>query len=336
MLAGETETARCERRDILTRRTLVGSSMAAMLLMAPGKAGNAQDATPAATREVEDQMGPVTLPIHPQRVIANGNTTIGNMIALGMKPIGGDYNTNSIPRYLGDQMEGIVDVTAEDGIDIEKALALDPDLIIAIWGSGGEGWNEELCARYKAAVTTFCYEQSYTYKEDLEQNVRDTAYALNIEDKADEVLGEFNRRIADLKQKVSDSGFTDKPVSVVRVFDSGGYSIRIGTSESIVFRAVGIPQPPDQQAPEDFAIDLSLENLDVLNQAYALVIYIDDTSTVVQDEILSNEVWQLVDAVRENRVVFVNSGVWNSIDILGAMAIMDDVESLLLPLATEG
>lgn len=321
--------------EALTRRKLISGGLAAALVVASGGSIAAQDATPAAMRELVDKMGTVLVPSRPKRVVANNNATIGNMLALGMKPIGADFNINSIPRYLGDQMEGIVDVTAEDGIDLEKALALDPDLIIAIWGSGGEGWNQEACERYKAAVPTFCYEQNYVYEEEIKQNLRDVALALGLEANADDVLAQFDQRVADLKQKVLDAGFDEKPVSVVRIHGNGNYSIRVGTSESIIFRAVGIPQPPDQQDPEDFSLELSLERLDLLNQAYALVVYIDDTAPVTPEEILNSNVWGLLTPVRENRVIFVSSGVWNSIDILGAMAIMDDVESLLLPLAAE-
>jgi iron complex transport system substrate-binding protein len=333
-LAGWTAAERRTLLEALTRRKFLTASMAAFLVAHDD--GKAQHGTPAATRKVVDKMGTVLVPSRLQRVIANNNATIGNMLALGMKPIGADFNTHSIPRYLGDQMEGIVDVTGEDGIDIEKALALDPDLIIAIWGIGGEGGNQQACERYKAAVATFCYKQNYVYEEDLKQNVRDVALALGVEARAGEVLAEFDRRVAALRHKVRESGFDDKPVSVVRVFDNGNYSIRVGTSESIIFRAVGIPQPPGQQNPEDFAIDLSLEHLDVLNQAYAVVVYIDDTSQVKPDQILNNDVWRLLTPVRMNRIVFVSSGVWNSIDILGAEAIVDDVESMLIPLAIEG
>lgn len=298
--------------------------------------GTEEPATEASgTRELEDMLGPVTVPAKPERVIA-GNTALGNMLALGVKPIGTDINVNSVPHYLADQMEGIVEVTGETGIDIEKALSLNPDLMIAISGSAGELWNREDCERYKEFVTTFCYDQSYVYEEDIKNNVVQVAHALGIEERADEVLAEFDARVADLKQKVIDAGFDDKPVTVVRIFQDGNYSIRIGTSESIIFRAVGIPQPPGQQEPEDFSIDLSLERLDVLNEAYAVVVYIDDNSSVTESDILNNEVWQSLTPVQEDRVVFVSSGVWNSIDIQGAHAIMDDVENLILPLAQQG
>jgi ABC-type Fe3+-hydroxamate transport system substrate-binding protein len=320
----------------LTRRRVISGGFATIYAATAATRVRGQEASPVATRQVVDPTGPVTVPAHPQRVIAEGNSTLGNMIALGMKPVGAAMNTNSLPFFLADQIEGIVSVNGESGIDIEKALSLNPDLLIAIWGSGDQGWNMENVDTYKEAVTTFCYEQNYVYEEDIKQNVLDIAVALGVEDRAAAVLKAYDDRVAKLRQAVLDVGFNDKPVTVVRVFNDGGYSIRVGTSESIIFRAVGIPQPEGQRNPEDFSLELSLERLDVLNSAYAVIIYIDDNSAVKAEEMLDNPVWQSVTAVREKRVIFVNSGVWNSIEILGAMAIMDDVENLLLPLAQAG
>jgi ABC-type Fe3+-hydroxamate transport system substrate-binding protein len=314
------------------RHMIVVSAAAALFASATATAASAQETS---TREVEDMMGSVTFPLNPKRVIVDSSSTLGNMLAMRAKPIGTSVNPNSVPTYLADLTDGIADVTGEDGIDLEKALALNPDLVIAVWGSDGEGWNQENCQLYKQAVATYAYEHNYVYEEDLKLNVRDVALVLNMEAAGEQVVAEFDRRLADLRQKVVDAGFEDKPITVVRVFEDGNYSIRIGTSESIVFRAVGIPQPPDQQNPEDFAINLSLERLDVLNQAYAVVVYLDDNAELTKDDILNNEVWQALTPVRERRIVFVNSGIWNSIEILGALAIMDDIESLILPLAAE-
>jgi iron complex transport system substrate-binding protein len=138
--------------------------------------------------------------------------------------------------------------------------------------------------------------------------------------------------VTDLRHKVTTAGFNEKPVSVVRFMQSAIW-LSFGTSESIVFRAVGIPQPEGQQNPEEFGIELSLERLDLLNSAYALVIYVDDNAEITQEDILSDPLWQSVAPIREGRIIFVNSGIWNSIEMPGAMAIMDDVEHLLLPLA---
>ncbi len=99
--------------------------------------------------------------------------------------------------------------------------------------------------------------------------------------------------------------------------------------------ANGIQQPEGQQDPKEFGIEPSLERLDILNSAYALVCYVDDNAGITPEDILNDPLWQSVTAIRDGRVIFVNSGVWNSIEIPGVMAIMDDVENVLLPLAKE-
>lgn len=323
--------------EATSRRAVIAAALGAGLVITTGTGALGQDESPVAMREIVDKIGPVAVPAYPRRVVVEGNSTLGNMLALGLKPIGASMNQNSLPTFLADQIDGITDVSGESGMDIEKALALNPDLIIAIWGAGGRDWNLENVERYKAALpATFCYEQNYVYEEDIKKNVSDIAIALGVEDRADEVLAAYDKRVAELRQAVIDVGFDDKPVTVVRVFQDGNYSIRIGTSESIIFRAIGIPQPEGQQNPEDFALELSIEHLGVLNSAYAVIVYIDDNSRVTPDEMLSHDLWASLEPVRENRVIFVNSGIWNSIELPGAMAIMDDVENLLLPLAQAG
>lgn len=322
----------------MTRRRVVIAGVSAALAAAAPASLQAQEATPAAMREVVDRTGPVTIPAQPQRVVVDGNSTLGNMIALGMKPIAAAMNPNSLPTFLADQIEGVVDVrdASAEAIDIELALSLDPDLIITYWGSGGQGWNLENVERYKQALSaTFAYEQSYTYEEEIKQNLIEVARALNVEDRAAGVLAAYDARVAELRQAVLDVGFDDKPVTVVRIMSGDSLWIPFGTSESIVFRAIGIPQPEGQQSPEEFGIELSLERLDILNDAYALVIYVDDNAALTEEAILGNPIWQSVTPIREGRVIFVNSGIWNSIEIPGVMAIMDDVENLLLPLASK-
>lgn len=322
---------------ITRRRIVIGGAGATLFAVSP-KGVRGQEATPVAMRQLTDRMGPVEVPLHPQRVIVEGNSTLGNMIALGMKPVGASMNPNSLPAFLKEQIDGVVDVEDQSvgALDIELALTLNPDLIIAYWGSDDQGWNQENVERYKQAVpATYAYEQNYSYEEDIKQNLVDVAIALNVEDRAQAVLDAYDARVAELAEKVTAAGFNDKPVSVVR-FMKDAIWVAWGTSESIVFRAVGIPQPEGQQDPKEFGMEISLERLDILSGAYALVIYIDDNASINKDEIINNPIWQSVDAIREGRVIFVNSGVWNSIEIPGVMAIMDDVENLLLPLAEEG
>lgn len=45
-----------------------------------------------------------------------------------------------------------------------------------------------------------------------------------------------------------------------------------------------------------------------------------------QEKVESSPLWSTLPAVREGRVHYVNSGIWNSIDIDGFELILDDIE----------
>jgi iron complex transport system substrate-binding protein len=282
------------------------------------------------TTVIKDFYGPVTLPSKPTRVVAAESVTLSNLIALGIKPIGAAVNRNSLPHYLADQMVGVEDVTADEGLDLEKALSLEPDLIITSVGSAEDQWDKESYEKYKAAVATFGYTHGYTYIEELQHNVDEIARAVDRRDRARELMRAYEDRTKELKERVRRSGLTDTPVSVVRLSQDANYSIRIGTSESIAFRALGITQPEGQRDPDKFSIEFSLERLAILNQADTVFVYVDDNASAERAAVVDSPLWRSLEPVRRGRVHFVNSGVWNSIDIPGLMVILDDIEKFFL------
>ncbi|WP_460707695.1 TroA family protein [Myceligenerans halotolerans] len=115
-----------------------------------------------------------------------------------------------------------------------------------------------------------------------------------------------------LKARVEAAGLTEQPVSTLRLSEDGSYSIRIGTSESIAYRALGVAQPEGQTDPDDFSIDVGEENLDLLDSAHTLFVYVDDTADGEREKVESSPLWKTLPAVENNRVHFVDSGVWNS------------------------
>jgi iron complex transport system substrate-binding protein len=290
--------------------------------------GGGNDAS--ATREIEDYFGTVEIPTDPQRIIAGDGATLGNLFALGVKPVGAAANTNSLPHHLSAQMEGVVDIREGDDINWEKVLAQDPDLFITFAGFEDDAWNKKMYDKAADAIPTFGYVYNYVYLEEIKRNFTEIARAVNKEDEAAQRLAELDERIAELKARVKEAGLTDEPVSVLRVGEDGWRSIRIGTSESIAFRALGIAQPEGQTDPEDFSIDISEENLDLLDSAHTLFVYVDDTAEGEQEKVESSPLWSTLPAVKAGRVHYVNSGIWNSIDIDGFELILDDIETYFI------
>jgi iron complex transport system substrate-binding protein len=291
-----------------------------------GKAAEA-----STTRSIEDYFGTVEVPSEPQRVVAGDGGTLGNVFALGVTPVAAAANANSLPRHLAEQMEGVVDIREGDGINWEKMLAASPDLFLTFAGSAEDPWNKELYDQAAdTGVPTFGYEYNYVQLEQLKKNFTEVARALDKEDVAEERLAQLDARLAELKERVAAAGLTDKPVSVLRVSAEGSRSIRIGTAESIAFRALGIAQPTGQQNPDDFSIEISEENLGILDSADTLFVYVDDTAEGEREKVESSPLWKALPAVQEGRVHYVSSGVWNSLDIEGFELLLDDIEKYFI------
>lgn len=322
-------TALAPQVDNATRREFLALLGAAGLLAA-GCASDRGVEPEGETRTLEDFFGATAIPANPQRIVAGDDTTMASMLALGVTPIAAAYNYNSLPKHLASQTTGVSDITSEDGFDLEKALALDPDLIIMVAGLVGDPFNEEAYWQAKAAVPSFAYQYGYVYIEDITTNLAEVGRALQKESAADTLIAQFRQRAAELRARVEAAGLANKPVSTVRLSAEGNYSIRIGSSESIAFRALGMSQPEGQRDPEEFRIDLSLENLTILNSADSLFVYVDDNAPEERDRVLTSPLWATLRPVQEGKIHFVDSGIWNSLDLTGLNLILDDIEKFFI------
>ncbi|MEM9465167.1 MAG: iron-siderophore ABC transporter substrate-binding protein [Actinomycetota bacterium] len=270
----------------------------------------------------------VTIPAVPERVFAGDDTSLANLLELGVRPVGMAVNPNAVPDFLADQLEGIVDVSADTGlrINIEALAALEPDLII------GPG-TPLLQLQYELATEiapTYAYRYGYASSDELRTNLTDVARLFSLEDRAAEIIEELDTRIADLRSRLAASEVAGEPVSVLRVFaDGAGLSLRHGTTESVLMAEIGIERPANQQSIEGFATDVSLETLTDVD-AYAIYVYVDDPfDTSAYDEMLASPLWQTLDAVQNDRVFLVDGGIWNGISIAAAHLILDDLERTL-------
>ncbi|WP_460703821.1 iron-siderophore ABC transporter substrate-binding protein [Myceligenerans halotolerans] len=313
-------------------------ALAVTLALSACAGGGEPAATGAATpttHEIEDYFGTVEIPADPQRVVAADPVSLNLMLALGVQPVAASFNPNSIPEHLGGQADGIVNIAGAGGgfePDLEAALAQEPDLIVVAAGYTGEGdeaWNKQTYDQATASgVPTFgfAYDDGVSL-DDVRNGVTEVAGALGKAEEGERLLANLEERMAGLADRVEAAGLSGKPVSAVRLSDGGNYSIRVGTGESIVFRALGVAQPEGQRDPSMFRIELSEENLDLLEAADTIFVYVDDNAAAEREEFISSPLWPTLPAVEAGRVHWVNSGVWNSSDPVGLGKILDDIET---------
>lgn len=268
----------------------------------------------------------VEVPSNPEKIIAADDTALGNLLALGVTPVATGVNTLSVPDFLGSQLDGVEDISVEDEpyISRERVLEIEPDLIFQF----GADFSEDRCNQLRELATTYCYRYGYVTMDEIRTNLTEVAHALGMDAQGQEIVDDLDARIAEMAQRISDAGLNDQPVSILRV-GADWYSVRFGTVPSALMRDLGIARPEDQVSYEDFAFDLSLENLDQID-GYGLFVYVDSDGADDMAALESNPLWERLDVVQNDRVWMVDSGVWNGISVPAAHAILDDIEATFL------
>lgn len=279
---------------------------------------NAQD-----MREIESVLGPTEAPANSERIYVDDPWMLGNVLALGARPIVTGVFGEANLDHLGN-LDGIEVVPF--GASAEKIASYDPDLVIGRTGSGG--WNEDRCAQFSKVTSGYCYKYVYNSLEDLESNLLHVADALNLKDKATELISEQTARIAGLHERVSATGLSDQRVSVIRVGDDN-YSFRIA-KEAIAFKELGINLPEGQMNPtETWEIPFSLENLDIAQADVVFVMAdqgVEEQLAALQD----NPLYATLPAVRNEKIYFVDTGVWIGGDFISENLVLDQIEERLI------
>ena len=316
-----------------TRRAVVAGGIGATLALL--SAVRPASAFQAGEHEVEDAFGPATVPEHPRRVVAVRHHDVGNMLALGVVPVGivPDASEFPLPEQAA-MLKGVANVRADTDwmLDIEKAMALEPDLILEMSGQAGDPWNEETCSLAKEAATTLCFPYGYTHEDEIMQNMRNVGLALGREEEAQRQIAAFEARVAELQAVVEAADAGDKPVATIIWQGAGNFFVPVDRSANMILRTLGLAQPDFQADPTAGEVQLSFENLAQLNAADTVLVLLEGAGT--QEELKASPVWQLLEPVQNERVIFLDAHRWGWEYLPILMTMLDDVETTLLPVLT--
>lgn len=308
----------------LNRRDLLAAGLAVSIAALAGCAGSAADSAPspsATAHTVTDFLGETTIPVQPQRVVADSVSIYAHLFALGITPVAAALPGGISTSYFAPKNDPIRNVVADDGwtIDLEKALALDPDLVVAV----GADYNTDNCQRYRAAVSTYCFEEGYRDIDEVKRNFLALGAALGRSDQALDAIADYDAKVADAKERLVPKLGEIGPVGVVR-FDSGGFiGIRRDDIHNAVFDSLGLSEPEWPPAGESGYVELSLESLEVLNGAQTLFVTTDDDVDIDETKVFSSKIWRQVKPVAAERAFFV--GAWNGSDLLQLNRMVDDL-----------
>ncbi len=271
------------------------------------------------TRIVEDEFGKVEIPTNPQRVAAIYLEDY--LTALEVKPVVQWYHPSwGKQDYLGLDVPNF-DITGS----MESLLQAKPDLII-VDGAADKAKYEE----YSKVAPT------YRLKEDILQDPREIvktiADVLNIPEKANKIVDQYEQRVSNLKAKLDES-VGDETVAVVRLNVTDNTLALFGVKNrysGYIYTETGLTPHPWARDMTEFHEVLSEEAISELDADHIILFPSNGTweSEENQESIkwLDSTLWKTLPAVKNGQVYIADRTYWQSGAITANLLKYDDLE----------
>lgn len=273
-------------------------------------------------RTVRHAMGETKIDTAPKRVVTLDTGELDAMAELGIKPVGVvDYGADGLPQYFEPaEIEGVKVVGTIQAPNLEAIAALKPDLILS-----SKLRHEALYPQLsQIAPTVFAERPGVTWK----QNFTLYSQAVGKEAEAEKTVERYNERVADLTSTFP----KDRPeVSVVRVMADGNVRLyQRANFLGVLLTDLGMPRP-DPQNVDDFAAEVSLEQLDQADGDLIIFAVFDALKNTHDDAVTSSPIWKQLKGVKAGKVETVDDQTWiGGIGYHAAFAVMDQLEKILV------
>ena len=276
-------------------------------------------------REIQHAMGTITVKENPLRIIVLTNEATDHLLALGIKPVGAVQSWWGDPyfEYLQGDLQDVPVVGDELQPSLEKIAALKPDLII-----GSKIRHKNIYIQLSQIAPTV---YSETLGADWKKNFNLYAKAVDREEKAQQLIVQWDRRVADFQAKMGDK--LNKEVSIVRFLPGQARIFHRDNFAGKILAEIGFKRPPSQQQ-DKFADKVSLENISQLDGDIIFYMTFDPKSSESNEQTqkwLENPLWQSLQAAKDKQVYQVDDVYWNTGGgIQAANKMLDDLYEYLL------
>lgn len=307
-------------------RQFLLSLLIAVLIVACNHASVPETAPSSNCRTVNHVAGKTCVPIEPKRLIVLGIATMGDALALGVKPVGTIlyFDKNNSPSYLEGKLDGIETVGLPYQPNLETILTLNPDLIISMYPD--QAPYEQLSQIAPTVVDDWKGFPSW------KEHFNFVARVLGKTEKAEQVWAHYERRIQDLRTALGDN-YQDIEVSFVHIC-CGSVALDVKNSFSgIILEDIGLSRPPVQDVVADSGIVSLSEEL--LMNIDGDIIFVavdreDDEAEKLLKQLQQKPLWNNLRVVQQGRVYPVNYPTWRGGNPLAANAIIDDLFKYLV------
>lgn len=282
------------------------------------------ESTEPQTKIFKDLKGDIEVPVNPERIVSI--THLGDLLALGVKPVGGGSLAIENSVLLADELEGVVNV---GDVNVEKVLELNPDLIIVPSYYPAE--NVEQLAKIAPTVTL-----ATTGWEGIDplEEVKTMGELIGREKEAEEFITRYQQKAEEAKQKIAEVIGSDETIGTYSIWANnfwvwpttrdGGYNL---------YEMFGLSPLPKIEADafSGTGIDISLEVLpDYAADHMFVTVYEPDGGAERAKEIMDGALWKNLPAVQNNHVYLLDMTEFWMVDGLNLEKQVDILTDLIV------
>ncbi|MFF2484614.1 AraC family transcriptional regulator [Paenibacillus sp. NPDC058071] len=260
-----------------------------------------QPSSDAATKNYTDSQGTVAIPVNPKRIVDLTGSFTGNLLALGVKPVGVQLDLLKNP-FLDGMMDEVKAV--DSSFSPETVLSWQPDLIIVVAAPELEPTYQQLD---KIAPVVRLEYGKYSYKDLMLEYGK----LAGKEQAAQDWVKKWDEKINEYKPQIT-KVVGDKTVSILQPYASGIYAFGdyYARGGEILYKEFGLKAPTFIQEEVldkgEGVIHLSLERLPDYAGDYIF------TSNWGWDNgnpevVYGSSIWKNLPAVKENHAFFINA-----------------------------
>ncbi len=232
----------------------------------------------------------IEIPKNPKRIVLMGASYTGNLLDLGIKPVGVDsYAFQS--DILKPELEGVEQLGAGD---VEKIVELKPDLILSF----DTDKNND---KYSKIAPTIPF--TYTKHNYLDIH-KELGKIVNKEKEAQAFIDQWNEKTADDSKEIKAQIGEDTTVSIYQIFQKKiyVYGDNWGRGSEIIYQAfdLAMPESVTKDVKPTGWKEISAEEIG--KYAGDIMMISSDTGKI-SNSIVESKVWKNLDAVKNNRVI---------------------------------
>lgn len=273
------------------------------------------------TRTVSTIMGDVEVPVNPKNVLINFYT--GDVLAFGITPVAIDKDSKLSYTPYADIAQDIPQVSFWNSP--EELMDWQPDVII-LSGAGGDGYYEKVS---KIAPVIVC-------PSNLSERIRLLGEVFGMEEKAEQLLQEYELKVAATKEKIKHLGFEDKTFSIVEATEDSGATVRLfyndnGRGGEIIYTDLGLNAP--KKLAEEYPGSHMVVSMEVASEYIGDFIFYNRTTD--DFDYSTSEIWNSLAAVKNVNIIEFERDLFYHHDIISTKNQLDAIQEALLHLAEQ-